>query len=75
MVVTLIQGNLRLDLSRPGILQGYLDVLVDKAFWGGLFPTSIVGISSTTFYIGMRQGVAKIEFQNQSPGIVWLTPP
>ena len=38
-----------------------VDVLIEKAFWGGLYPASLVVEPSGAIDIGMRHGVARVE--------------
>jgi hypothetical protein len=46
-------------------LNKHIDVLLDKDFWSGLSPNSIVLDGFGAIYIGMQHGVAKI---TQTPG-------
>lgn len=48
--------------------------LLDKMFWEELYPNSMVITPSGDIFIGMRQGVAKIEKKGQSRQISWLVP-
>ena len=52
-----------------------LDVLLDKVFWGGLYPNSIVIVPSGTIYLGMRHGIAKVEKAGANYKVHWLLPP
>jgi hypothetical protein len=51
-----------------------VEVLLDGAFWGGLYPNSMIVSSSRTIYIGMRHGVAKVEKEGRSYQAHWLLP-
>ena len=51
-----------------------VDVLIDKAFWAGLYPNSIVVDASGTVYIGMRFGVAKLTSASDKWIVAWLVP-
>lgn len=42
--------------------------------WGGLYPNSMVLTREGTLYVGMRQGVAKIESLFTKPRYTWLVP-
>ena len=42
------------------------DVIVDNAFWGGLYPNSLVIAPSGTVFVGMRHGIAKVEKKGKS---------
>jgi hypothetical protein len=55
-------------------LDKQVDILLDKAFWGGLYPNSIIVDGSGTFYIGMRHGVAKITRAGRKHTVTWLLP-
>jgi len=50
------------------------DILLDKTFWGGLYPNSMVITPSGTIFVGMRHGVAKIEKDDKQYKISWLLP-
>ena len=54
-------------------LDGQIDVLVQDAFWGGLYPTSVV-IDAADIYIGMRHGVVRIIRDDQKFTTQWLLP-
>ncbi len=50
-------------------------MLLDKVFWGGLYPNSMVITPEGTTYLGMRHGVAKIEIEKGgSRRVHWLLP-
>jgi hypothetical protein len=49
-------------------------VMVDKAFWGGLYPNSMVITPAGTIFLGMRHGVAKVEQKGASYKVSWLLP-
>ena len=48
-------------------------VLVDKAFWEGLYPNSMV-VHKDGIYIGMRHGVARIRHIRNNWTVDWLLP-
>ena len=60
---------LRVDLTGKKI-----DVLLKNAFWGGLYPESMILTESGDIYVGMRHGVAKIEKMKRSYQVKWLLP-
>jgi hypothetical protein len=52
-----------------------VEVLVDEAFWGGLYPNSMVITPEGVTYMGMRHGVAKVEKKKgDSSRVRWLLP-
>jgi hypothetical protein len=51
-----------------------VEVLHKDAFWGGLYPSSLVFTPSDTIYLGMRHGVAKLEKKRGEYKLVWLLP-
>lgn len=51
-----------------------VEVLVDHAFWSGLYPNSMAVTLSGTVYLGMRHGVAKAEKMGGSYRLRWLLP-
>jgi hypothetical protein len=51
-----------------------LDVLLDGAFWGGLYPNSLIVAPSGTIYLGMRHGVARIQKTGTTYEARWLIP-
>jgi hypothetical protein len=51
-----------------------VEVLLDNAFWGGLYPNSIVATQDGTIYLGMRHGVAKLERTSGKSKVTWLLP-
>lgn len=51
-----------------------VDVIVKDAFWEGLYPVSIIKTDSGLIYIGMRQGVAKLNISDANQKIEWLVP-
>jgi hypothetical protein len=55
-------------------LDKHIDVLLDKAFWSGLYPNSIILDAAGTIYIGMRQGVAKIAQTGAKRTVTWFLP-
>lgn len=46
------------------------EVIVDNAFWEGLYPNSIIIMNNKAF-IGMRGGIAKVDLKTKK--ISWLT--
>ena len=50
------------------------DILLDKAFWDGLYPNSMVITPLGTIFMGMRHGVAKIEKEGDRYKISWMLP-
>jgi hypothetical protein len=61
-------------LLRVNFSSKKVDILLDKAFWSGLYPNSIVITPSGTIFIGMRHGIAKIEKKNDGYSPSWLLP-
>jgi hypothetical protein len=61
-------------LLRVNLTTKKVDVLVAGAFWGGLYPTSMVVTPRGTTYLGMRHGVAKVEKQGGTYRVDWLLP-
>jgi hypothetical protein len=55
-------------------LDKHVDILLDKAFWGGLYPNSVLLDGSSTVYIGMRHGIAKVTRSERKPTVTWLLP-
>ena len=52
-----------------------IDVLVNGAFWYGLYINSLVIAPNGSIYIGMVQGVARVRPQEKQEAIVeWLLP-
>lgn len=51
-----------------------IDVLLANAFWGGLYPNSIVVGPSGAVYLGMRHGVAEVERVDKVYRAKWLIP-
>jgi hypothetical protein len=51
-----------------------VEVLVEGAFWGGLYPNSIVEAPSGTLYLGMRHGVAEVRPADGGSVVRWLLP-
>lgn len=51
-----------------------IEVLVDHAFWGGLYPRSILLTPDGKIYLGMRHGVALIEKKDDTYKTSWLLP-
>jgi hypothetical protein len=51
-----------------------VDVLLSNAFWGGLYPKSMIVAPSGTVYLGMRHGVARVEKQGEAYHAKWLLP-
>ncbi|AGA26861.1 SMP-30/gluconolactonase/LRE family protein [Singulisphaera acidiphila] len=49
-------------------------VILDKAFWGGLYPNSMVIAPSGTIFLGMRHGIARIEPKGRASRVSWLLP-
>lgn len=50
------------------------DILLDRMFWGGLYPNSIIAMNNGDIFIGMRRGVAKIWKNEQGFTVKWLAP-
>jgi hypothetical protein len=50
------------------------DVILCHAFWGGLYPTSMIITPAGDIYIGMRHGVARITRKGTSYRLHWLLP-
>jgi hypothetical protein len=51
-----------------------VEVLLENAFWRGLYPNSIATTADGTVYLGMRHGVARIERTDGSYKVAWLLP-
>jgi hypothetical protein len=51
-----------------------LDVLLRDAFWGGLYPRSMMVAPSGTVYLGMRHGVARVDKTGTAYEAFWLLP-
>lgn len=51
-----------------------VEVMLDRMFWGGLYPNSMAITPKGTIYVGMRRGVAKIEKKGSALGVRWLMP-
>ena len=51
-----------------------IDVLLANAFWGGLYPNSLVVAPSGAVYLGMRHGVVEVERVDSVYKIKWLIP-
>jgi hypothetical protein len=51
-----------------------VEVLHDDAFWGGLYPNSLVVTPGGAIYLGMRHGVAKLEKKGGQYRVAWLLP-
>ncbi len=60
---------LKIDPATKGV-----EVLLDKAFWGGLYPNSMALTSTGVIYVGMRHGVAKVEKKGDAYQVRWLLP-
>ena len=61
----------RLLRVRPDM---HVDTLLEKAFWSGLYPNSVIVDRSGAIYIGMRQGVTKIAATDGRRTVTWLRP-
>lgn len=48
--------------------------LIEKAFWQGLYPCSIVQTPDKSLYIGMRRGVAHVYKHDNGYSVDWLLP-
>jgi hypothetical protein len=55
-------------------LDKQVDILLDRAFWGGLYPNSVIVDGAGTVFIGMRHGVAKVTRAGRKPTVRWLLP-
>ena len=51
-----------------------VEVLLNEAFWGGLYPNSMVITPDGETYLGMRHGVAKVEKKGAARRVRWLLP-
>ena len=51
-----------------------VEVLLDEAFWGGLYPNSMVITPDGATYLGMRHGVARVEKKGAARRVRWLLP-
>ncbi len=51
-----------------------IDVLLDGAFWGGLYPNSMILAPSGAIYLGMRHGVVEVEKIDGVYQAKWLVP-
>jgi hypothetical protein len=51
-----------------------VEVLHNDAFWGGLYPDSLVVTPGGVIYLGMRHGVARIEKKGKEYQVAWLLP-
>jgi hypothetical protein len=51
-----------------------VEVLHKDAFWGWLYPDSLVVTPGGVIYLGMRHGVARIEKKGRQYQVVWLLP-
>lgn len=51
-----------------------IEVIHDDAFWGGLYPNSLVVTPGGAIYLGMRRGVARVEKKGGEYRVVWLLP-
>ncbi|MHB1558357.1 MAG: hypothetical protein ACYC61_12930 [Isosphaeraceae bacterium] len=51
-----------------------VEVLVDDAFWDGLYPTSMVVARDGSIYLAMVHGVARIRQKNGKHQVTWLVP-
>lgn len=47
-------------------------IIVRNAFWDGQYPNSIVKISDSTLWLGMRGGILKIE-GTDNPNLIWFS--
>ncbi|HTE19355.1 MAG TPA: hypothetical protein VK689_13355, partial [Armatimonadota bacterium] len=54
--------------------RGTVTVLLDNAFWGGLYPHSIVRAPNGTIYLGMRHGIARLTRRANEYSMEWLVP-
>ncbi len=61
-------------LLRVNLVTKGMEVLLANAFWGGLYPTSMVIAPSGAVYIGMRHGVAEVEKAGGAFRAKWLIP-
>ncbi len=51
-----------------------IDVLLNEAFWGGLYPTSMILTPSGSIFLGMRHGVVEVEKIGTVYKANWLIP-
>lgn len=51
-----------------------VEVLVDDAFWDGLYLTSMVVARDGSIYLAMRHGVARIREKDGKHQVTWLVP-
>jgi hypothetical protein len=51
-----------------------IDVLLSNAFWGSLYPNSMILAPSGTVYLGMRHGVVEVERIDAAYKAKWLIP-
>jgi hypothetical protein len=51
-----------------------VEVVLDDAFWGGLYPNSIAVTQDGTIYLGMSHGIAKLERKSGKSKVTWLLP-
>jgi hypothetical protein len=61
-------------LLRVNLATKKIEVLLENAFWGGLYPKSMILALSETAYIGMRHGVAEVESADGRHRARWLLP-
>ncbi len=55
-------------------LSGNVKVLIKDVFWSEGYPTSIVVDNQDTAFVGMREGVARIDLQAVPSRVDWLVP-
>jgi hypothetical protein len=68
LIVVTTERLLRVRLDKQ------VDVLLDHAFWGGLYSNSVIMDGTGSIYIGMRKGVAKITRAGRKRTVSWLLP-
>ena len=62
------------SLVRVNLALGKIQTLVPDAFWGSLYPNSLVVDSAGTIFVGMRHGVARIRKVGSAYRVQWLVP-
>lgn len=61
-------------LLRVNLVTKRIEVLFKNAFWGGLYPTSMVIAPSGAVYMGMRHGVVELKKAGDIFRAHWLIP-
>jgi hypothetical protein len=61
-------------LLRVHLESKQIDVLLKDAFWGGLYPESMIVAPTGAVYLGMRHGVVEVEKVGATYKANWLIP-